>query len=72
MKLKFFPMPANINVLNEDATYVVIDDQDRYHIATFDGTDLVITHDEEITEEIEVSFLAALPPVDDIVESFTA
>ncbi len=70
MKLKFFPMPENIELLSEDITYVVIDSKERYHLATFDGAELEIVQSDDIEEEVEVQFLAALPAAEDVVSEF--
>ncbi len=70
MKLKFFPMPEDITILPQDVTFVVIDSEDRYHLATFDGTELEIVQSDDIEDEVEVRFLAALPEAEDIVSEF--
>ncbi len=68
MKLVFFPTPEKLEILNQFVTYVVIDTEGRYHIAEFDGEDLVVTHGED--GEVEVEFLAALPDVGHATKAF--
>jgi hypothetical protein len=63
VKLAFIPFPANIEVLPEETTFLVIDADNCYHIASRVGDEIeVIQEDfEGAPEEIDIRFIAVLP-----------
>lgn len=63
VKIAFIPFPANIEVLPEETTFLVIDSENQYYIATRVGDEMeVVMEDYEgAPEEIDIRFIAELP-----------
>ena len=67
-ELEFIPLPANTELFEENVQYIVLDSDQEYHIARWDGEQFLLdgattdaAADAEEAEDVDIVLIALLP-----------